>query len=186
MMDALFYMAQVCDALNVTHSKGIIHRDIKPDNILIGKDYVAKLTDFGIVHVEEATFTPAGAVIGTPRYMSPEQVQGRRIDGRADLYSAGIILYEWIAGIPPFITGDIAYQQVNMPAVPLTEHNPEIPQDLGDTVMKCLMKEPADRFQTARDLGDSLDSLMRRHFPKGHPHAGGLHGRSQDGDLELL
>jgi tetratricopeptide (TPR) repeat protein len=184
MMDSLFYMAQVCDALHVTHSKGIIHRDIKPDNILIGLDHIAKLTDFGIVHVEEATFTPAGAVIGTPRYMSPEQVQGRRIDGRADLYSAGIILYEWIAGIPPFITGDIAYQQVNMPAVPLTDHNPDIPRDLGDAVMKCIMKEPADRFQTARDLRDCLDTLLRRHFPQGHPYAGRIPMRKPESDMD--
>jgi serine/threonine-protein kinase len=118
--------------------------------------------------------------------MSPEQVQGRRIDGRADLYSAGIILYEWIAGIPPFITGDIAYQQVNMPAVPLTDHNPEIPADIGEVVMKCLMKEPADRFQTARDLRDSLDTLMRRHFPEGHPHASRIPARKPDNDMDTV
>jgi tetratricopeptide (TPR) repeat protein len=89
-VDALRVMSQICDALHVTHSKGIIHRDIKPDNILLSADRTAKITDFGIVHVEEATFTPTGALIGTPRYMSPEQVQGAKLDGRADLYSAGI------------------------------------------------------------------------------------------------
>lgn len=168
--EALFYMAQMCDALQVTHSKGIIHRDIKPDNILISTDHVAKITDFGIVHIEEATFTPTGAVIGTPRYMSPEQVQGTRLDGRADLYSAGIILYEWLVGMPPFISGDIAYQQVNMPPSAPRDHNPDIPQDVNDLVIKCLEKNPADRFQKAADLKEALESALRKLAPLGMPH----------------
>lgn len=170
MKEALFYMSQICDALQVTHSKGIIHRDIKPDNILISTDHVAKITDFGIVHIEEATFTPTGAVIGTPRYMSPEQVQGTRLDGRADLYSAGIILYEWVVGMPPFITGDIAYQQVNMPPSPPRDQNPDIPADVNDLVLKCLEKNPADRFQKAVDLKQALDSALQKLSPEGLPH----------------
>ncbi len=160
--EALYYMAQICDALHCTHSKGIIHRDIKPDNILISSERIAKLTDFGIVHVEEATFTPTGALIGTPRYMSPEQVMGLRIDGRADLYSAGIILYEWLVGAPPFVTGDIAYQQVNIPPVPPIEQCSEIPVDVNNIVLKCLEKNPADRFQTAQDLKRALESAYLR------------------------
>src|SRR5690606_498778 len=109
----LDWMIQVCDALDTTHRKGIIHRDIKPDNIMIAPANIVKLTDFGIVHIEEATFTPTGALIGTPRYMSPEQVHGGRIDQRSDLYSVGIIIYEMFVGSPPFISGDISYQQVN-------------------------------------------------------------------------
>lgn len=170
MKEAMFYMSQICDALQMTHSKGIIHRDIKPDNILIGTDHIAKITDFGIVHIEEATFTPTGAVIGTPRYMSPEQVQGTRLDGRADLYSAGIILYEWLVGMPPFISGDIAYQQVNMPPSPPRDHNQDIPQDINDLVMKCLEKNPADRFQKAADLKQALDAALRVMAPEGLPH----------------
>jgi tetratricopeptide (TPR) repeat protein len=160
--EALYYMAQVCDALHCTHSKGIIHRDIKPDNILISTDRVAKITDFGIVHVEEATFTPTGALIGTPRYMAPEQVMGMKIDGRADLYSAGIILYEWLVGAPPFVTGDIAYQQVNIPPVPPIEQCPDIPLEANNIIMKCLEKNPADRFQNAIDLKAALESAYRR------------------------
>ncbi|MGI8907705.1 MAG: protein kinase domain-containing protein [Candidatus Sumerlaeaceae bacterium] len=167
--EALYYTSQICDALHVTHSKGIIHRDIKPDNILVGKDHVAKITDFGIVHIEEATFTPTGAVIGTPRYMAPEQVQGGKLDGRADLYSAGIILYEWLLGMPPFISGDIAYQQVNMPPSPPREHNDAVPAELSDIIMKCLEKNPADRFQSARDLKYALDALFRKIAPEGMP-----------------
>jgi tetratricopeptide (TPR) repeat protein len=156
-VDALYYMSQICDALHITHSKGIIHRDIKPDNILISSQRIAKITDFGIVHIEEATFTPTGALIGTPRYMSPEQVMGTRLDGRADLYSAGVILYEWLVGAPPFVTGDIAYQQVNIPPVPPIEQNPDIPLEVNNIIMKCLEKNPADRFQTALDLKRALE-----------------------------
>jgi len=168
--EALFYMSQICDALSMTHSKGIIHRDIKPDNILISTTHVAKITDFGIVHIEEATFTPTGAVIGTPRYMSPEQVQGTRLDGRADLYSAGIILYEWLVGMPPFISGDIAYQQVNMAPSPPVEQNPQVPFYVNELVMKCLEKNPADRFQKASDLKEALDSALFKLSPEGLPH----------------
>lgn len=180
--DALYYMSQICDALYVTHSKGIIHRDIKPDNILLTSDHQAKITDFGIVHIEEATFTPTGAVIGTPRYMAPEQVQGGRLDGRADLYSAGIILYEWLVGMPPFISGDIAYQQVNMLPSPPAEQNPKIPRELNDIIMRCLEKNPADRFQTARDLRHALDNLLRKICPKGHPLAQKARGMDEDLD----
>lgn len=180
--EALFFMSQICDALQMTHSKGIIHRDIKPDNILIGLDNIAKITDFGIVHIEEATFTPTGAVIGTPRYMSPEQVQGTRLDGRADLYSAGIILYEWLVGMPPFISGDIAYQQVNMPPSPPREQNPLVPEDVNNLVLKCLEKNPADRFQKAVDLKQAVDAALYRLAPEGLAHL----QPKQDADVDTI
>lgn len=182
LLEALFYMSQICDALQMTHSKGIIHRDIKPDNILISRDRIAKITDFGIVHIEEANFTPTGAVIGTPRYMSPEQVQGTRLDGRADLYSAGIILYEWLVGMPPFISGDIAYQQVNMPPSPPMEQNSEVPEDVNDIVLKCLEKNPADRFQKAMDLKEALERAKKRLAPEGLPHL----EQPEDRDLDTI
>lgn len=168
--EALFYLSQLCDALSMTHSKGIIHRDIKPDNILISTDHIAKITDFGIVHIEEASFTPTGAVIGTPRYMSPEQVQGIRLDGRADLYSTGIILYEWLLGMPPFISGDIAYQQVNMPPTPPIDQNPDIPPQVNRIALKCLEKNPADRYQRAADLKTDLDAALHELAPGGMKH----------------
>ncbi len=183
--EALHYLAQVCDALRVTHSKGIIHRDIKPDNILISSARIAKITDFGIVHVEEATFTPTGALIGTPRYMAPEQVQGTKIDGRADLYSAGVILYEWLTGTPPFITGDVAYQQVNVPPIPAVELNPEIPLLVNDLTMKCLEKNPADRFQTARDQKYAFEEVQKKLYPEG-PFAGRAPRTSGDTDLDTV
>lgn len=166
-VESLYYMSQICDALQVTHSKGIIHRDIKPDNLLVSRQHVAKITDFGIVHIEEATFTPTGALIGTPRYMAPEQVQGVKIDGRADLYSAGIILYEWLIGTPPFVSGDVAYQQVNVNPTPPIDLKKNVPPELNDLILKCLEKNPADRYQNANDLKAAIDQIMKKIAPGG-------------------
>ncbi len=156
-LDVLIWMMQTCDALDTTHRKGIIHRDIKPDNIMLAPGNLIKLTDFGIVHIEEATFTPTGALIGTPRYMSPEQVHGGRIDARSDIYSVGIIMYEILIGSPPFISGDISYQQVNViPANPREICN-AIPEEVDEIVMKCLEKSPADRYQSTLELKTALE-----------------------------
>ncbi len=160
-VEALHYMSQLCDALDTTHKKGIIHRDIKPDNVMVTHNATVKITDFGIVHIEEASFTPTGALIGTPRYMSPEQVHGGRIDPRADIYSVGIILYELLVGSPPFISGDIAYQQVNV--IPPRPHDISsvIPEEVDELIMKCLEKNPSDRYQTAMELKNALDTALK-------------------------
>ncbi|MEQ8820694.1 MAG: protein kinase [Sumerlaeia bacterium] len=151
-LSVLDWAVQLCSALDATHRKGIIHRDIKPDNIMIAGGNVVKVTDFGIVHIEEATFTPTGALIGTPRYMSPEQVHGGRIDARSDIYAVGIIIYEMLIGSPPFISGDIAYQQVNVLPTPPREICPQVPAVVDGVVMKCLEKSPNDRFQSSLEL----------------------------------
>ncbi|MCL5270172.1 MAG: protein kinase [bacterium] len=161
--EILYYAAQLCDALEAAHHKGIVHRDIKPDNVMINSRGEVKITDFGIVHVEQATFTPTGAMLGTPRYMSPEQVTGEKIDGRSDIYSVGILLYEVLVGSPPFMTGDISYQQVHNPPVPPREINPVIPQVTNEMILKCLAKKPEDRYPNAmalkQILGQQLDDL---------------------------
>lgn len=156
----LYYMSQLCNVLEATHKKGIIHRDIKPDNIMITKDDVVKITDFGIVHIERATFTPTGALIGTPRYMSPEQVRGGKIDGRADIYATGIVMYECLLGSPPFIAGDIAYQQVNILPPEPRGIMPTIPESVNAIIMKCLQKDPDKRYQTAKELKDAIDKAI--------------------------
>ncbi len=161
-LQALDWMSQLCDALDATHKKGIIHRDIKPDNIMIGVGNIVKITDFGIVHIEEATFTPTGALIGTPRYMSPEQVHGGRIDARSDIYSSGIILYELLIGSPPFISGDISYQQVNVTPTAPKEICPVIPESVNKIIMKCLEKSPSDRFQGALECKQLVDEAYVR------------------------
>lgn len=166
-LDAVNYSVQLCDALNTSHRQGIIHRDIKPDNVMLTSGGVIKITDFGIVHVEEATFTPTGALIGTPRYMSPEQVQGKRVDGRSDLYAAGIILYELLVGTPPFISGDIAYQQVNVVPTRTREICPLVPPELDRVIMKCLEKRPEDRYADARALRRALAEVYHSLLPLG-------------------
>ena len=160
-----FYIAQLCDALEATSVKGIIHRDIKPDNVLINTQDEVKITDFGIVHIDEVTFTPTGAMIGTPRYMSPEQVKGGHIDGRSDIYGVGIILYEMLLGSPPFISGDIAYQQVSQDPKPPSEITPIIPRQAEKIILKCLAKEPGDRYQHAADLKTDIERAMKDLWP---------------------
>ncbi|OPZ19920.1 MAG: Serine/threonine-protein kinase PknB [candidate division BRC1 bacterium ADurb.BinA364] len=143
---------QVCDALEAVHRKGIIHRDIKPDNIMINSRDEVKITDFGILHVEDGSYTETGALLGTPRYMAPEQVAGSKIDGRADIYAVGILLYEMLTSSPPFISGDIAYQQANTRPTPPREIIPDITPSLNQIIMTCLEKKPDQRYQSARAL----------------------------------
>jgi len=164
--EVLYYTTQLCDALETTHLKGIIHRDIKPDNIMITSEQVVKITDFGIVHIEEATFTPTGALIGTPRYMSPEQVRGGRVDCRSDIYAVGIILHESLIGTPPFISGDIAYQHVNVPPTPPREMNAFIPEEVEVIVLRCLEKDPRRRYQRAKDLKLTIEEVLQKLYPK--------------------
>jgi len=160
--EALYYISQLCEALECTHSHGIIHRDIKPDNIMIDNNRQVKITDFGIVHLEQSSFTPTGALIGTPRYMSPEQVQGGKIDCRSDIYATGIILYELLVGSPPYISGDIAYQQVNIEPTPPAEICPTLPDRVNDIIMKCLKKDPDDRYRSAPELKVDIDQSLER------------------------
>ena len=164
--ESLYYVVQLCSALETTHLKGIIHRDIKPDNIMITSAKVVKITDFGIVHIEEATFTPSGALIGTPRYMSPEQVRGGRVDARSDIYAVGIILYESLLGTPPFVTGDIAYQHVNVPPTPPREVNAAVPEEVEAIILRCLQKDPAPRFPSAKELGAAVEGVLFHLYPK--------------------
>jgi len=160
--EALYYMAQLCDALYATHKAGIIHRDIKPDNILVNSEGIVKVTDFGIVHVEEATFTPTGAMVGTPRYMSPEQIQGRKLDGRSDIYAAGIILYELLCGNPPFISGDISYQHIHMTPTSPKDLCPLVPDDVNSIVLKCLAKVTEERYDDGLLLRQDVEQALER------------------------
>jgi serine/threonine-protein kinase len=163
--------ATIAEALGYAHSKGIVHRDVKPGNILVRSDGRPKITDFGIARIEDAAehlMTQAGEVLGTPAYMSPEQVLSEPADGRSDLFSLGIILYELCAGERPF-RGDslgAVFQAITQSTpVPLSERNPEIPAALAEAVERCLHRNPVDRFQS----GDELAAALRGCFGKGSP-----------------
>jgi serine/threonine-protein kinase len=151
--------AQVCAALNVAHGYDIIHRDIKPHNIMIQPDGNAKVMDFGIARANDANMTQTGSVLGTAYYVSPEQAQGKALTPATDIYSLGIVLYEAATGKVPFDGPDavsIAVKQVNeQPRLP-RRINPDIDADLGAIILKAMQKRPGDRFSTAEQMRQAL------------------------------
>jgi serine/threonine protein kinase/tetratricopeptide (TPR) repeat protein len=152
---------QICEGLAEAHKLGVVHRDLKPSNIMIDQDGSARIMDFGIARsLKGKGITGAGVIIGTPEYMSPEQVDGKETDQRSDIYSLGIILYEMLTGRLPF-EGDtplsIAVQHRSDTPTDPRELNAQIPGDLCRILLKCLEKEKGDRFQTANELLSDLD-----------------------------
>ena len=153
----------ICDALDYIHRQGVVHRDLKPENIMIGKDDRIKLIDFGIAGKAGArrlTFGKLSQIAGTPDYISPEQVKGKRGDGRSDIYALGVILYEMLTGATPFegpnpfaVMND---RLVNNP-VPPRELNPQISPQLQETIYRALEREPQDRYSTANEFAWDLE-----------------------------
>jgi serine/threonine protein kinase len=158
---AISIVAQLADALDYAHRQGLIHRDVKPSNILMTRDGRPVLTDFGIAKVlhVETQLTRTGTAIGTPEYMSPEQLQGQQVDGRTDIYALGVVLFEMLAGWTPFTAPTpmaIMYKQMNELPPPLRQVNVTIPEWLEQIVGKALAKQPAQRFQSAGELATAL------------------------------
>jgi eukaryotic-like serine/threonine-protein kinase len=166
---------QVCAVLQVAHTRGFIHRDIKPQNIMLagsigggslsdGEVWV-KLTDFGIVRVaEEAGLTNSGIVLGTADYLSPEQARGETLKGPSDLYSLGVVMFEMLAGRPPFVgptAVSIAMQHASKNPPPLHDFNPMVPPVLEKLVNRTLQKEPKDRFSSAAEMQKALQACAR-------------------------
>jgi serine/threonine-protein kinase len=156
--------AQVASGLDYAHRRGIVHRDVKPDNVLFDEDGNAIITDFGIATARfHGRLTASGRAMGTPHYMSPEQAMGKLIDGRSDVYAMGIMLYESLAGFPPFDGADsfsVGYKQVHEKPVPLDQVNKNTPAALSSIVMRCLEKTPTDRYARAFDLADALIAFL--------------------------
>lgn len=157
---AVNVVAAVCEALGYAHDRGVIHRDVKPGNIMLAHDGSVKVTDFGIARaIGNDTVTRTAAVLGTAAYLSPEQAQGGAIDPRSDLYSLGVVLYEALTGIQPF-RGDsavtVAYQHVQEQPRPPRERNPNISVALEAVVLRALTKNPANRYQHAADMHADL------------------------------
>src|ERR1041384_6270711 len=166
--EAVRIMGELCDALDFAHNAGIIHRDIKPANVMLDAQARTKLTDFGVARVQDSDKTSvertqAGTMVGTPAYMSPEQITGANIDKRTDVFSAGIILYQFLTGEKPF-TGSGAWTI----AKKIIQEEPPLPSSLNNAITpifdavvnKALAKNPDQRFQSARDLGVALKRAL--------------------------
>src|SRR5258705_6721851 len=182
LIDVLDVPIQIVAALNAAHEAGITHRDLKPENVMVRKDQIVKVLDFGLAKLSEPKAVPAaspgsedatrmqvntspGIVMGTVSYMSPEQSVAKDLDHRADIWSVGVLLYEMLAGAVPFTGKDIHRQiiaiQETEPA-PLSQHVEGVPERLEEIVAKCLAKDKNERYQTARDLLIDLRSLRRK------------------------
>jgi eukaryotic-like serine/threonine-protein kinase len=158
----------IAETLNYAHHKGIVHRDVKPSNILLSKENRLKMADFGIAHMEDPSGmqqTLAGEILGTPSYMSPDHIMGRSVDGRCDLFSLGIILYELCTGKRPFGGENIpaVFREITHlnPPVP-SRLNPQVTKELSHVIMKCLMKNPGDRYKTGKELAEDLNRCLNK------------------------
>lgn len=176
--DAGSIAGQVAEGLATAHLAGIIHRDVKPQNILIDRQGHAKVTDFGIATGPDWTrVTRAGSIIGSARYMSPEQIRSKPVDARSDIYSLGVVMYEMLSGHPPFDGAnmpEIARQHLNSPPPPLLDVRPDVPPGLAKVVMRCLEKLPEDRFASMDEIVGALVGLGL-HAPQRTPEVTPAH-----------
>jgi serine/threonine-protein kinase len=159
---AIRFVSGILTALEVSHRAGVVHRDIKPANVMIGENESVKVMDFGIARAitdNSATQAATSGIMGTAQYFSPEQARGDSVDGRTDLYSTGVILYELLAGRPPFkgeSAVSVAYQHVSEAVTPPSQHNPKVTHELDQVVLRAMAKDKSERFQTAEEFREHL------------------------------
>ncbi len=163
---AVRYGCDIATGMAVAHLAGIVHRDLKPANILVNEEKFLKIVDFGVAaaHKEGDTqLTKTGYVIGSPKYMAPEQILGKKVDERADIYSLGVILYEMLTGIPPYSRGDhmsVMYQHVQGKAKAPIDVNPQLSKELSDLVVKCMAVDKNKRYQSMDELRVALEAFL--------------------------
>jgi serine/threonine-protein kinase len=163
--EALRIARAVADGLDYAHAKGVVHRDIKPANIMLQKNGEVRIADFGIARVMASSQTQTGVVLGTPSYMSPEQVVGKKVDGRSDLFSLGVVLYELLSCQKPFQGDSIAtlmYTIANKPPLLITRVDPEIPECCAYITHKLLVKDLEKRYQSGREVVNHIDLCLKR------------------------
>src|SRR5262245_43331423 len=163
---ALRFGCDICVGMTVAHQVGIVHRDLKPANVLINQEGLLKIVDFGVAAAQregDTQLTKSGYVIGSPKYMAPEQILGAKVDERADIYAVGVILYEMLTGVPPYSRGDhmsVMYQHVQGKARPPQELKPNLPPGLSDVVTKSMSVDKTKRFQTMDEMRAALERFM--------------------------
>ena len=177
---------QICAALEHAHSHGIVHRGVKPENILIAPDGLVKLTDFGLVRTAASRLTAEGSVLGTVFYLPPEQILGQEVDAHADLYSLGVLLYELVAGRLHFAGDDalaVITQHLHAPVVPPAAHNPALSPALDALIVRLLAKDPADRPDSAVAVHRALNELAPTVLREAALPPSGLSAYAPQGEL---
>lgn len=157
---------ELAEALHYAHSQGVIHRDIKPSNALVTPEWHAKIADFGIAKLNLAQLTIPGQLLGSPAYMSPEQLSGEGVDSRSDLFSLGVILYTMITGHRPFQGNSattVCFKVVNRDPIPVTSFDADLPAELDEIIMRAMAKNPADRFQSGAEMAEVIASFRESH-----------------------